>query len=509
MTAHKPVLIVTGASGFVGRHFLASVCNDCTIYALARRSQFEAGVPQNKNIKWLLVDVANDEQLDRVISFIQSESTVDFIFHFAGYYNFSYDDNPEYERTNVGGTSLILKYADNCNVKRFIFASSIAACEFPSEGNALTESSPPDANHIYAESKKKGEELTLEYSSKFPCSVVRFAALFSDWGEYGPLYVLMENWFSKGPKSRILGGDGSFGIPYMHIGCLIRLLRILMDKTDDLPDYDIYIASPDGVTTHKELFELTTTLHSGNAIKPWLLPLPIVWLGVAVFDLFGRLIGNRPFERPWMVRYLGSQLRVDSKYTRKALDWAPKQRHRIERRLLYLVEHAKSFPLEWHTKNQASLKIENIDRPNLIIAEALMRRQNEIIERLLERVRSDKGQNDLPNYNLKSDETLRWYLGIYYNQLMTSVRTGDRMSLVNYSRFLANIRSRESFTAAEVANALNRIGEIVIAALLEQQELQDLELLVNDSIGLTIQLAVDEVEDSFDRIEETEKRKID
>lgn len=509
MTAHKPVLIVTGASGFVGRHFLASVCNDCTIYALARRSQYEAGVPPNKNIKWLLVDIANDDQLGRVIGFIQSESTVDFIFHFAGYYDFSYDDNPEYERTNVGGTSLVLKYAEQLNVKRFIFASSIAACEFPSDGDVLTESSPPNAAHTYAISKKKGEELTHEYSSKFPCSVVRFAAMFSDWCEYGPLYVLMENWFSKGLKSKILGGDGSFGIPYMHIGCLVRLLRILMDKTEDLPDYDIYIASPDGVTTHKELFALTTSLYSGQAIKPWLLPLHLVWFGVVVFDLFGRLIGHKPFERPWMVRYLSSQLCVNAEHTRKALDWAPLQRHRIERRLLYLVEHAKSFPLEWHTRNQASLKIEKIERPNLRIAEALMRRQDEIIERLLNRVRSVEGQNDLPNYNLKSDETLRWYLGIYYNQLMTSVRTGDRMSLVNYSRFLANIRSREGFNGAEVANALNRIGEIVIAALLEQEGLQDLESLINDSVGLTIQLAVDEVEDSFDRIEEVEKRKID
>ena len=83
------------------------------------------------------------------------------------------------------------------------------------------------------------------------------------------------------------------------------------------------------------------------------------------------------------------------------------------------------------------------------------------------------------------------------------------MSLVNYSRFLANIRSREGFNGAEVATALNRIGEIVIAALLEQEGLQDLESLINDSVGLTIQLAVDEVEDSFDRIEEVEKRKID
>lgn len=32
-------------------------------------------------------------------------------------------------------------------LERFIFASSAAACDFPRPGTALTEESPPDADH--------------------------------------------------------------------------------------------------------------------------------------------------------------------------------------------------------------------------------------------------------------------------------------------------------------------------------------------------------------------------
>ena len=59
-----PVLIVTGASGFIGRHVLESFKYEFYIYALARRAQKVTGVEAHENINWMRLDIA-DEQMVR------------------------------------------------------------------------------------------------------------------------------------------------------------------------------------------------------------------------------------------------------------------------------------------------------------------------------------------------------------------------------------------------------------------------------------------------------------
>ena len=63
MDERLPGIIVTGASGFVGRHFLEAANGKYRLFCLARRSQFEAGVPRLENQRWTQVDIAHREAL--------------------------------------------------------------------------------------------------------------------------------------------------------------------------------------------------------------------------------------------------------------------------------------------------------------------------------------------------------------------------------------------------------------------------------------------------------------
>ena len=139
--------------------------------------------------------------------------------------------------------------------------------------------------------------------------------------------------------------------PATSIGLFCRLLR-----ADDLPRCAVYIASPDGATSHRELFELATRFRYGKARKPILMPKPLAAFGVLARDLLGRLIGHRPFERPWMMRYLDRALTVDSTRHAQALDWAPTPRLHVVRRILFLIEKMKSDPSEWTLLNEAAMK---------------------------------------------------------------------------------------------------------------------------------------------------------
>lgn len=209
MVSHKKnakTIIITGASGFVGRYFLDAVKDEYTVIAIARRSRNESGISYHPNLHWVQWDIANNRLFNQVLGFIIAKGGADYFVHLAGFYDFDYDDKSEYERTNIQGTKNILELAKKLNVNRFLFASSLAACNFVSVQNPVTEQSHPDASFSYARSKKQGEQMTKEYSVFFPCSVVRFAAVFSDWCEYAPLYKFLLTWLSKSWDSRILAG---------------------------------------------------------------------------------------------------------------------------------------------------------------------------------------------------------------------------------------------------------------------------------------------------------------
>ncbi len=220
-----PRIVVTGSSGFIGRHLLDALKHDFRIVGMARRSQTLCGAPVHPNITWKQVDIARPNRWPPRSPRCGDEGPVDLVIHLAAHYDFTGEEHPEYQRTNVDGLRHVL---DECRIlrpRRFIFSSSVAACAFPPAGSALNEMSPPDGDHVYARTKALGEAMLAEYRDAFPSVIVRFAALFSDWCEYPPLYMFLRTWLSRAWNRRVLGGRGESAIPYLHIKDAMVFLR--------------------------------------------------------------------------------------------------------------------------------------------------------------------------------------------------------------------------------------------------------------------------------------------
>ncbi len=492
-----PRLVMTGASGFVGRNFVEMYKEDFQIFAIARRNQQEVGITRHKNINWYLADIGDQESVHKVMDGIRKEGGADYFIHLAAFFDFSNEPNVEYERTNINGSKFIFEEAASLGLKRFIFASSLVVSEFPKPGDRLTEKSSLDADFPYAVTKIAGEAMAKKWSEKFPCTVVRFAAVFSDWCEYGPLYKFLDTWSSRSWKSTILGGKGNSAVPYIHIVCLVRMLRSILDQTTKLKAYDVFIASPDESSSHQELFDLSTRFVFGEKRRAIHMPIPLARLGVMMLDLLGRVIGKRPFERPWMMKYVDERMEVDASYTRKTLNWNVIPRFTPERRIVHVIEHMKTFPIEWHHKNSMAL-FKSADRPNLKIAEALTQHEPSILADLQAVIFASENHSRFPSYQKMEPEKLAWYLGILFNLLKVSVRTGDRLSMANYGRFIASIRIHEGFKLEEVIDVYQSLSNIVIQTLLEQSSVRDIEQRIRDDIDLTIQMAIDEIEDAYD-----------
>jgi len=502
MSEILPGIVVTGASGFIGRHFVIAVSEKYRLFCIARRSQKEVGVPYHKNIHWLQLDITNQKNLLNAFKYIKDHGGAEYVLHLAGYYDFTMEENPAYEKINETGTRNILDISKILGIKRFIFSSSVAACNFPSRGKSLTEESPLDADFPYARCKRKEETIINAYSKSIPCSIVRLAAVYSDWCEYPMLYMLLNYWLSgKKLMSKIITGRGESAIPYIHIKDVIKIFLRIIELSDTLPLLGVYNGSPQGSVSHNELFKTATRYYFGGDIKPFLMPKPIVALGLIGVSFLGWLNGKKTLEQPWMAGFIDKKLDVDASATYSALNWKPTPRYHILRRLLFLTEKMNSHPNNWTFRNEVIIK-KVAFRKSTEIYDILSELRESLVDKIVEEVIKPENEHRFPNYRKMYPELLKWYITLNYQLVAATVRSRDRSIIPIYAREIAFKRYMNGFKAKEVKNIMFLIGETMKGSLLKRPELKGSKRQVDDYIILTSQLAVDEFEDAYELLED-------
>lgn len=513
MDSRLPGLILTGASGFVGRNFIKAASGKFRLFCIARRSMEEAGVQPEANLRWLQVDIADRAKLLGFAERMRGSGGVDYVVSLAGYYDFTNQVHPEYVRTNVHGTENVLELARALAVKRFLFASSQAACPF---GPLVTEETPPTADIPYARSKRAGEELMHKYAQWFPCAIIRIAAVFSDWCEYPPLYTMLNNWLSgKLFESRILAGQGRSAIPYIHVQDLAQMLLRVIDKSDELDRVCVLNAGPDGAVSHLDLYRIATQYFYGKAMKPWFVPPSVLYPMVLAKRIQAHLLGKEVFEQLWMLRYVDEQLVADSAKTRKLLGWKPTPRKSITRRLVFLVENMERNPELWRNWNEAMLA-KKVSHPQLALHEMLceaMESEREatieaITSQLLKRdavvqamtdqevVESAQGDTSCIRALQSMDKRVAYsFLRLLLQLIVTNMRTTNRPMMQQYAHTITFLPMFTGFGSGLVSRSLFIIGEFLIQRFRERPAFIKVTPQAGHYITMTIHMAIDRIED--------------
>jgi nucleoside-diphosphate-sugar epimerase len=514
MDYRLPGLILTGASGFVGRNFIKAAADTFRLFCVGRRSMEEAGVQGNSNLRWTQVDIADWVTLKDLIQRVKDHGGADYILHLAGYYDFTNREHPSYTRTNVEGTKNMLELARQLEIRRFIFASSQAACPFDT---IVNEESPPDADLPYARSKRAGEELVRAYARWFPCATVRIAAVFSDWCEYPPLYTLLNNWLSdKLLESRILAGKGQSAIPYIHVHDLVQFFLQVIDKSDELEQHITLNAGPDGTTTHLELFRIATQYHYAKPHNPFFLNKHLLVPMILARRLLSRLRGKEAFEQLWMLDYVDKQLVAKNAKTRNILAWEPTPRKTITRRLVFLIENMQKNPELWQTWNEAMLH-KTHDRPYLVLHQAL----GDILENIRDRTIAEittqlldtEQQAESPGVSLFLNsmrrEVAHTYLRLLYQLIVTIMLTNNRPMMRQYALIIALQHMETGISKTVESYCLYFIGEFLIYRLRLLPELRQHAPGAEEYIPVVIHMAIDQIEDQAELLRMQNPRSFD
>jgi nucleoside-diphosphate-sugar epimerase len=498
-TVDQPLRIaITGASGFLGRLLIHLLRRRHTVVAIDRRPLAEAEMAGHPNLEWYQVDLTDRDGLEGTVSCIRAGGGADVMIHLAAYYDFTGEEDPEYRRTNVEAMRSLLEASRRLGLEHFIFASSVAACPFSSPGRPITEATPPLGDHIYARTKRAGEEMLAAFSDSFSPIIVRFAAMFSDWCQYPPLQVLLDTWLSGGWNSRIIAGRGRSAVPYLHVRDGATFIMRLLERRYQLEPMEVLIAGEDGAVSHLELYRAATAHVDGTPRRPIHLPRPLCKPGIWARDLIGRAVGARPFERPWMADYVDRRLEIDASRTRARLGWEPTPRLSLLARLPFLIEHRRENPFEWYRRNREALEHLQLT-PNFRVYR-LMKKYEQAFEQVLRAALDQQTFHSPSPPNLTAQQRF-WDHQVTLRNLMVAVRSGENEPFFNWCRDLAERRIVEGFACDDVVSALRIVDAAVVKTLADDPESGELTSAIHDLIDTPVEFGIDRVLEVYEDAE--------
>lgn len=236
-------ILVTGASGFVGRATSARLLRDGhEVAALVRR-----GGSQPDGTRALVGDLADGGALRRALVAEHPDCVIHLAAEIA-----SQRSARKIEAVNVAGTARLIGAClgvagEGARIPRLLFASTVVTGD--AGGALLTEQSPLPVQTPYGRSKLAGERLVLE--SGLPCAVIRPSHVYGPGGWYAEELVAR----LRQPGRFAVIGSGENLWDVVHVDDVANAFALALDA----PQRAIYHVVDDRPVTFYDFMALTAT----------------------------------------------------------------------------------------------------------------------------------------------------------------------------------------------------------------------------------------------------------
>lgn len=339
------VVLVTGASGFIGAALVKRLAERYTVVGLDR-----AGPPDPPpEAECICVDFTSDSAVRAALERVHKGygKRIASVIHLAAYFDLTGEPNPLYENVTVRGTERLLKALQSFEVEQFVFASTMLVHAPTQPGKPIDEDSPLDPKLPYRASKIKTEKLIREQRGAIPAVFIRPAGIYDDRGHAAFLAHQIARIFERKLNSHVYPGNLATGQPYLHLDDLgDALLRIVERRKELPPETALLLAEREAPGFGELQDDIGCAIH-GEEWQTWKIPAPIARLGAVVEN---QVLDVDPFIKPWMVDIASDHYEVDTTRARKLLDWKP--RHSLRKTLPKIIASLKADPEGWYRDNK-------------------------------------------------------------------------------------------------------------------------------------------------------------
>ena len=345
---NRQVVLITGASGFIGTELIARLGNKYNIIGIDKALHND----RRSSVLWFKADISDKNLLSEIFREIKEKVSdkIDYVFHLAAYYDMANRDSEMYHETNEKGTRYLLDHLIDFNVKNFVFASSTVVFKPTMGDDNLNEKSDLSSFMYYGNSKIAGEAILSEYKKKIKVTIFRLSAVYSSYCRSLPLANQIAFIWQKRFGYRILPGKGDGGISYIHIEDVLDAFEKSMLMATDIPSGSILILSEECLLLNKDLYSLICREIFGRQLNIIYLPKLLVWIYIYMVNKFNSLTGRSYFFKPWMVILADKKYQFNIDKAKGILKWHPK--FRLEQHMKVMIKNLKSDTSNWFITNK-------------------------------------------------------------------------------------------------------------------------------------------------------------
>ena len=307
------MILVTGATGFLGRNLCEHLARQGYAFRVLARSGSDTSFLQTfNNIDIVRGDVVDFESVQAAVRGCEQ------VIHAAAHFRLWGPPAP-FLQTNVDGTRHVLEAALAAGVKRFIHVSTIIVVGPQKPGAVITEDTPcqPYFTDNYAQTKFLGERLVLNYVNNkgLPGVILRLGALYGPHGHYAFNRLFFEE-FLRNWRVQVHGGRHI--IFPCYVGNAARVIESALTQGQVGQIYNV----SDRSITHKEANQTVSRLAGRSS---WRINVParLMIEFANILEDIAFFTHREPFYPKNLEPYVFDDWQVDSSKAERELGFTP------------------------------------------------------------------------------------------------------------------------------------------------------------------------------------------
>lgn len=342
----REVVVLTGASGFIGTALIKRLAPRYRLIALDRPGPPEPAEPAVA----IDFDLATQEAIELALSRLSTAigHRIAAVVHLAAYYDTTGEPNPLYEQVNVEGSRRLIEALQGFEVEQFLYASTMLVHRpTPVPSERISEASPLEGRWAYPESKIRAEETLRAHRGHIPLTILRIAGVYDDNGHAPVLVEQIARIYERRLLSHVYPGMLCAAQAAVHVEDLADAVERAIERRHQLePDVAILVGEEDALG-YDDIQDIAGRALHGQDWATVRVPRPLAQAGAW---LQNEVIGNPDFIKPWMVAQANDHYLLDTSKARDLLGWTPA--HSLRETLPAIVEGLKRDPQGWYRANR-------------------------------------------------------------------------------------------------------------------------------------------------------------